>query len=174
MHLGPTSRRGARGVGCLRARHEHAYPWQSSRGVARVHRRIPPNSSPPKERLGKNPLWHEETLICWGGIMGHLLELLLHHALIAGPLCWSFCLGRLGGLSLRVCRFLLPWPWLAKDKVVLGDVSQQLGPSLFVLRCFFFLSVGLGLDMRWDGVTRSFGPIGIFLYILIGGEEFES
>src|SRR4029077_4990628 len=70
MHLGPTSRRGARGVGCLRARHEHAYPWPSSRGVARVHRRIPPNSSPPKERLGKNPLWHEETSICWGGIMG--------------------------------------------------------------------------------------------------------
>ena len=25
---------------------------------------------PPKEHLGKNQLWHEETLICWGGIMG--------------------------------------------------------------------------------------------------------
>ena len=25
--------------------------------------------------------------------------------------------------SLRVCRFLLPWPWFAEDRFVLGDVS---------------------------------------------------
>ena len=30
-----------------------------------------------------------------------LPELLLHHALIAVLLCWSFCLGQLGGLSYR-------------------------------------------------------------------------
>ena len=87
-----------------------------------------------------------------------LLESLLHHTLIAGPLCWSFYLGRLEGLSSGVCHFLLSWPWLAKDRVVLGDVSQQFGPSLFVLRRFFFLGVGLGLDMRWAGVARPFGP----------------
>ena len=86
------------------------------------------------------------------------MELLLHHAPIAGPLCWSFCLGRQGGLYLRVCRFLLPWPWLAEDRIVLGDVSRQLGPSLFILERFFFLGVGLVLDMRWAGVAKSFGP----------------
>ena len=42
---------------------------------------------------------------------------------IAVPLCWSFCLGWLGGLSLRVCYFSLQWPWLAEDKMVLGDAS---------------------------------------------------
>ena len=52
-----------------------------------------------------------------------LLELLLHHALIAVPLCRSFYLGQLGGLSLRVCCFSLRWPWLAEDRMVLGDAS---------------------------------------------------
>ena len=50
IHLGPTSRHGARGVGCLRARHKHAYLWPSSRRVAPVHRRIPP---PPKRAFRK-------------------------------------------------------------------------------------------------------------------------
>ena len=85
------------------------------------------------------------------------LESLLHHALIVDPLCWSFCLGCLRGLSLGVCHFLLSWPWLVEDRVVLDDVSQQFGPSLFVLEGFFFLGVGLGLDMRWVGVARPFG-----------------
>ena len=77
----------------------------------------------------------------------------------------SFCLGRLGGLSLRVCRFLLSWPWFAEDRIVLDNVSQQLGPSLFILEHFFFLGVGLGVDMRWTGVAKSFGPIGIYSHI---------
>ena len=29
---------------------------------------------------------------------------------------------------------------------------------MFVVGHFFFLGVGLGLDMRWAGVLRSFGP----------------
>ena len=87
-----------------------------------------------------------------------LLELLLQHAPIAVLLCWSFYLGRLGGLSLGVCCFLLPWPWLAKDRTVLGDDSQQLGPSLLILEHFFSLSVGLELDTKWVGLAKSFGP----------------
>ena len=43
------------------------------------------------------------------------------------PHNWStvlvFCLGCLGRLSLRVCRFLLSWPQLVEDRVVLGNVS---------------------------------------------------
>ena len=37
---------------------------------------------------------------------------------------------------------------LAEDKIVLGDVSGPLGPSLFVLGHFFLLGVGLGFSMR--------------------------
>ena len=37
---------------------------------------------------------------------------------------------------------------LAEDRVVLGDVSGSLGPSLFVVGHFFLLGVGLGLSMR--------------------------
>ena len=50
---------------------------------------------------------------------------------IAPPPCLHSCstvlvllFGTTKGLSLRVCCFLLPWPWLAKDRMVLGDISQ--------------------------------------------------
>ena len=42
--------------------------------------------------------------------------------------------------------------------MVLDDASQQLGPSLLILRRFFFFGVGLGLDMKWAGLAKSFGP----------------
>ena len=42
--------------------------------------------------------------------------------------------------------------------MVLGDASQQLGPSLLILGRFFFLDVGLGLDMKWAGLAKSFSP----------------
>ena len=38
--------------------------------------------------------------------------------------------------------------------MVLGGASQQLGPSLLILGRFFFLGVGLGLDMKWAGLCR--------------------
>ena len=41
--------------------------------------------------------------------------------------------------------------------MVLGDASQQLRPSLLILGRFFFLGVGLGLDMKWVGLAKSFG-----------------
>ena len=46
----------------------------------------------------------------------------------------------------------------AKDKIVLSDVSEPLGPSLFVLGHSFLLGVGLGLSMRWAGVVKFFDP----------------
>ena len=42
--------------------------------------------------------------------------------------------------------------------MVLGDISQQLGPSMFILGRFFFIGVGLGLDMKWAGLAKYFGP----------------
>ena len=42
--------------------------------------------------------------------------------------------------------------------MVLGDASQQLGRSLLILGRFFFLGMGLGLDMKWAGLAKSFGP----------------
>ena len=42
--------------------------------------------------------------------------------------------------------------------MVLDDASQQLGPSLLILGHFFFLGVGLGLDTKWAGLAKSFGP----------------
>ena len=60
-----------------------------------------------------------------------LLELLLHHSLIAVSLCWFFSLGRQGGLPLRVCCFFLQWARFAKDGIVLDEASQQ--PWAFII-----------------------------------------
>ena len=42
--------------------------------------------------------------------------------------------------------------------MVLGDASQQLGPSLLILGHFFFPSVGLGIDMKWTGLCQILQP----------------
>ena len=85
-----------------------------------------------------------------------------------------FCLGRLGRLSLRACHSSFSRFQLAEDRIVLGDVSWQLGLSLLILKCFFLLSVGLGLCMKWVGAAELFDPT-IALKILLpgfsGGEE---
>ena len=47
---------------------------------------------------------------------------------------------------------------LAEDRIVLGDVSGPLGPSLFVLGHFFLPDVGLGLSMKWVRVVKFFDP----------------
>ena len=87
-----------------------------------------------------------------------ILELLLHYTLMAVLLHLCFPLGRSGGLPLVACYFLLPWSWFAENRIVLGNVSWQFGPSSFVLGHFFLLGVGLGLDMKWAGVVKFFGP----------------
>ena len=71
-------------------------------------------------------------------------------------LCYPLrCSGR---LPLVPCRFLLPWSRVAENRIVLGNVSWQLEPSLFVLGHFFLFGMGLRLDMKWAGVTRFLGP----------------
>ena len=87
-----------------------------------------------------------------------ILELLFLYSPIAVSLHLCFPLGHLRKLPLVACRFLLPWFRYAKNKIVLSNVSWQFRPSLFVLEHFFLLSVGLGLDMKWAGVSRIFGP----------------
>ena len=70
----------------------------------------------------------------------------------------SFCLGRLGRLSLRACRSSFSQFQLDEDRIVIGDASWQLGLSLLILGCFFLLRVGLGLCMKWAEAAEFFGP----------------
>ena len=99
-----------------------------------------------------------------------LSELLFYHAPMAGPLGSELPLGCSRGLPLAAWRFPLPWFWSAEDRVVLDSISWQSGFPSFVLRHFFLLGVDLGLDMRWTGIPRSFGPT-IYIYIYIYRER---
>ena len=74
-----------------------------------------------------------------------------------------FCLGRLGRLSLRACRFSFSRFRLAEDRIVLSDASWQLGLSLLILECSFLLGMDLGLCMKWTGVAEFFGPTNTIL-----------
>ena len=87
-----------------------------------------------------------------------LLELLLHHAPMAGPLRLGFPLGRSRRLPLVAWCFPLLWSRFTEDKVVLGSISWQFWLSLFVLGRFFLLDMGHGLDTKWDRVAKSLGP----------------
>ena len=92
---------------------------------------------------------------------------------MADSLHLCFPLGRFGRLPLVVCRFLLPWSQFAETRIVLDNVSWQFGPSLFDLRHFFLLGMGLGLDMEWAEVAKFFGPtIYIYIYIYISFHYF--
>ena len=54
-------------------------------------------------------------------------------------------------------RFPLLQFWSAEDRVVLSNISWQSGFLLFILRHSFLLGMGLGLDIKWVEVPRSFG-----------------
>ena len=56
------------------------------------------------------------------------------------------------------CHSSLLGSRLAEDRVVLSDVSWQFELFSFVLGHFFLLGVGLGLSIRWAGVTKFFDP----------------
>ena len=95
-----------------------------------------------------------------------LPELLFYHAPMAGPLGSELPLRCSRGLPLAAWHFPLSWFWSAEDRVVLSNISWQSGFPLFVLGHFFLLGVGLGLDMKWAEVPRSFGPTKyIYIYI---------
>ena len=66
-------------------------------------------------------------------------------------------------LSLKACRFSFLRFWLAEDRIVLDDVSWQLGLSLFILGHFFLLGMGLEPCMKWVGAVEFFDPT--ILYI---------
>ena len=85
-----------------------------------------------------------------------LLELLLHQAPMADPLCLSFLLGCSVRLPLMACRFSLLWSQFAENRIVLGDTSRQFGLFSFILGHFFFLGVGLGFSIKWVGVAKFF------------------
>ena len=95
-----------------------------------------------------------------------LLGLLFYHAPMASPLGSELPLGCSKGLLLATWCFPLPWFWSTEDRVVLGSISWQSRFHLFVLEHFFLLGIGLGLDMKWTGVLRSFGPTIIITKIL--------
>ena len=86
-----------------------------------------------------------------------LLGLLFYHAPMAGPLGSESPLGSSKGLPLATWCLPLLWFWSAEDRVVLGSISWQSGFPSFVLGHFFLLGMGLGLDMKWARVPRSFG-----------------
>ena len=94
-----------------------------------------------------------------------LLELLLHHAPMAGPLCWSFFLGCPERLSLRACHPSFLRSRLAKDRIVLGNVSWQFGLFLSILGRFFLLDMGLGLCMKWVEAAEFFDPTDLYLHL---------
>ena len=87
-----------------------------------------------------------------------ILELLLHYTPMADSLHLCFPLGHSVRLPLVVCHFLFSWSRFVENWIVLGNVSYQFGPSSFVLGHFSLLGVGLGLDMKWAGVAKFFGP----------------
>ena len=85
-----------------------------------------------------------------------LLELLLHQAPMADPLCLSFFLGCSVRLPLMACRFSLLWSRFAENRIVHDDTSRQFGLFSFILGHFFFLGVGLGFSIKWVGVAKFF------------------
>ena len=87
-----------------------------------------------------------------------LLELLLYHAPMVGPLRSGFPLGCSRRLPLVAWHFVLPWSRSAEDRVIVGSISWQSGLSLFALGHFFILGIGQRLDMKWAGIAKSFGP----------------
>ena len=94
-----------------------------------------------------------------------VLELLFHYSPMVVLLHLCFPFGRSRRLPLVACRFLIPWSRFTENRIVLSNVYWQFGPSSFVLGHFFLFDVSLGLNMKWAGVTRFFGPTAIVFSI---------
>ena len=92
--------------------------------------------------------------------------ILLHHAPIAVPLCWSFCLGRLGGMSLRVCCFPfndLGWPRTGWSSAM---PPSSLGLPYSSSDVSSFSAWALGLIWNGLGFAKSFSPTDIIWFVL--------
>ena len=70
----------------------------------------------------------------------------------------SFFLRRSGRPPSIACRSSLLGSGLAKNRIVISDVSRPFGLSSFILEHFFLHGVGLGLSIKWAGVVKFFNP----------------
>ena len=87
-----------------------------------------------------------------------LLGLSPHHSPMVSPCDLESLLRSSSGLPRATWCFSLPWFWPAEDRVVLGSTFLQSRFPSFVLEHFFLLGVGLGLEMEWVEVFRTFWP----------------
>ena len=139
----------------------HLCPYLSARPIGHSFWHSVSCCNPNRTVQGSHPHKWGQDVSC-GYLMWKwqpLLELLLCYAPMAGPLRLGFPLGCSRRLPLAAWRLPLLWFRFVEDRVVLDSISWQSRLSLFVLRHFFFLGVGFGLDIRWARVPRSFGPI---------------
>ena len=146
----------------------HPCPYLKARPISHSFWRLVSCCDPDSTVQGSGPHKWGQDVSC-GYLIRRwqpLLELLFYHAPMASPLRSELPLGCSRRLPLVAWRFPLPWFWSVEDRVVLGSISWQSGFSLFVLGHFFLLGMGLGLDMKWARVVKSFGPTSSYINIL--------
>ena len=147
--------------GCSPTLVSHPYLYLSARPINHFFWRSASCDDPDSTVHGSCPHKWGQDVSC-GYLMQRwqlILELLFHYSPMAVLFHLCFPLGCSGKLPLVASRFLLSWFRFVENKIVLGNVSWQFGPSSFVLGHFILLRVGHGLDVRWAGVTKSFNPI---------------
>ena len=138
----------------------HPCPYLSARPISHSFWCSVSCCGPHRIVQGSRPHKWVQGISCWYLIRMWqlLLGLLFYHALMANPLGSKSLLGSSRGLLLVIWCLPLLWFWSAEDRVILGSISWQSGFPLFVFGHFFLLGMGLGLDMKWARVPRSFGP----------------
>ena len=75
---------------------------------------------------------------------------------MASPYGLESLLWSSNGCPRATCCFFLPWFWPTEDRVVLGSTLWQFGFPSFVPGHFLLLGTGLGLEMEWAEVSRTF------------------
>ena len=99
--------------------------------------------------------------VSWGYLIRRwrlLLGLSLPHSPMASPYGLESLLRSSSGLPRVTWRVPFPLFWPAEERVILGSTIWWSEFPSFVLGYFFLLGVGLGLDIKWAGVPKSFGP----------------
>ena len=138
----------------------HPYPYLSARFIGYSFWRSVSYCGPHRIVQGSHPHQWGQGVSCgyliqrWQLLMG----LLFYHAPTADPLGLESHLRSSRGLPWETWHLPLLWFWSTEDRVVLSSIFWQSGYPSFVLRHFFLLSVGLGLDMGWAEVSRSLWP----------------
>ena len=78
----------------------------------------------------------------------------------------SFFWGALWEAAFDGVPFFPPGIWDAENRIVLSNVSRLFGLSLFVLDQFSLLGVGLGLSIKWAGLSNSLAPQLVFITLI--------